>query len=97
MKNTKSKFSVKNYFAPTPKSLRVLGDVLLGTFGTIGVSAIVQAMNQTDKEVRKSELIFAVLSILLAMVGKFLTNFFKEEKATSQTEETKSEDIEGAQ
>ena len=75
-----AKFSTKNYFKPTPRKLRVLGDTLLGTFGSIGVATIFDAITETDTKLRKMKLIIAISSVVLGTVGKFLTNFFKKEE-----------------
>lgn len=82
-----AKFSRKGYFLPTPKALRVLGDTLLGTFGSFGVLAILDALNESDESNRKTKMIIAFVSVLLGMVGKFLTNFFKEDDKPTTEED----------
>ena len=78
-----AKFSRKGYFLPTPKALRVLGDTLLGTFGSFGVLAILDAINEPEASTKKMKMYVAGGSVFLGMVGKFLTNFFKEEDETT--------------
>ena len=59
---------MNNYFKPTPKRLRMLGDALLGVSLFITSSAIA-----TDNDV------VAYIALSVGIVGKFFTNFFKEE------------------
>lgn len=62
-----TKFGLKEYFKPTPKRFRVLGDSLAAA-GTLGASIAVLNGHPT-----------AGTSILIvAVVGKFLSNFFTE-------------------
>lgn len=75
-----AQFSRKAYFKPTPKKLRVLGDTLLAMFGGYGVASIFEAISETDKSLRKTKMIIAGSSVFLGMLGKFLTNFFKEDE-----------------
>jgi hypothetical protein len=56
------------YKQPVPWKWRRIGDSLLCTFGTV---AIVESLND-NKTV-------AITCWILAIVGKFLTNFFKED------------------
>jgi len=62
------KFGWKYYFAPTPKRLRVLGDSLAaaGTFG----SAIIILNGQP---------LVGTIIMVVAVFGKFISNFFTEE------------------
>lgn len=60
-----------NYFKPTPKKWRQLGDALLGVSTTItGYSLYVDL-----KWV-------AAVALILGVVGKFLTNFFTDDSTT---------------
>jgi hypothetical protein len=58
----------KDYYSPTPKKWRKLGDALLG------VSTVITgfAMYENVKWV-------AILALITGVVGKFLTNFFTED------------------
>jgi len=58
---------MKNYYKPTPKKWRKLGDALLGVSTFITASAI--ATNHHG---------IAITSLIIGSVGKFLTNFFSE-------------------
>lgn len=63
----------KNYWKPTPKNLRRLGDSLLGVSMFITTYSIMEDMTG-----------LAIGSMIVGVVGKFLTNFFKED--SSETE-----------
>jgi len=58
---------IKNYYQPTPKKWRQLGDALLAVSTFVTAQSIV-AGNQT----------VALVAVILGAVGKFLTNFFSE-------------------
>jgi hypothetical protein len=64
----KLKFGWKYYFRPTPKRLRVFGDSLAaaGTFGA-GIAII------------NGHPIVGTVIMVVAVVGKFISNFFVEE------------------
>lgn len=59
---------MKNYYAPTPKKWRRLGDALLGVSTTITTFAIYEEMKW-----------IAISALILGVIGKFLSNFFNEE------------------
>lgn len=56
-------FSLKNYWDPTPKTFRVIGDLLLAIGGIITTHGIMQG-NQT----------MALVVLILSIAGKFFTN-----------------------
>jgi len=58
----------KHYYAPTPKRWRKLGDALLGVSTTITGFAIMEEYKW-----------LAISALALGVIGKFLTNFFKED------------------
>jgi hypothetical protein len=58
----------KNYFKPTPKRFRVLGDSLASASVFVSSYAILNE-HQT----------FGVVVLVSGWVGKFLTNFFTDE------------------
>ena len=64
----KTTFSMKSYWAPTPKKVRKIGDTLLGVFSITSMSS----MFMDDKNL-------AIISLIVGVVGKVLTNFFSEE------------------
>lgn len=59
------KFGFNQYFEPTPKKLRMLGDALIaaGTFG--GSLTILQGNPQAGTVI-----------VIVSVLGKFLSNFF---------------------
>jgi uncharacterized membrane protein len=58
-------FNIKNYWAPTPKFYRALGDALL----TIGTTATAYNIVMDDKFI-------AMFFLVGSVLGKFITNFF---------------------
>jgi len=69
------KFSIKGYFSPTPKRFRVLGDSLASASVFVSGYAIVNDM--------KGIAIFVLVS---GWLGKFITNFFTDEKSKDEQE-----------
>jgi len=70
---------MKNYWKPTPKKWRRLGDSLLAVASVVAIGGIWQY--DSLKEIfTPGELKFMIIaSITFGVLGKFLTNFFKEE------------------
>jgi hypothetical protein len=62
------KFGWSQYFKPTPKRMRVLGDSLAAA-GTFGAGIIVL----------NGHPILGTIVMFLAVVGKFISNFFTDE------------------
>jgi hypothetical protein len=62
------KMMKKNYYSPTPTKWRKLGDALLGV-SAMGVPAVLM-----------SHPWIGVTLFIIGIVGKFLTNFFTEDK-----------------
>lgn len=60
---------LKNYWKPTPNKWRKIGDALLA----IAVFAAPYEIVTNNKSM-------AILFLVIGIAGKFLTNFFKEEK-----------------
>lgn len=54
---------IKNYFTPTPKKFRIIGDLLLICSAAIAVQANYFSIS------------FIQISIFAGIVGKFITNF----------------------
>jgi len=59
---------MKNYFKPTPKRFRVLGDSLAG------MSLFVAGLNLDNPKIM-------LVSGICGAVGKFITNFFVEDES----------------
>lgn len=66
------KFGLSEYFKPTPKRLRVLGDSLAaaGTFGA-GIAVL------------NGHPVAGTTIMIVAVVGKFISNFFSEDNANN--------------
>ena len=78
---------LSNYYKPTPKKWRKIGDTILavGTFVTAG--SLVQ-YDQLKEIFTPQEVKFIIASaFVLGVSGKFLTNFFKEEENTKEGEQ----------
>lgn len=72
------------YTAPTPKTMRKLGDALLACGAVITISGII-GLDILKQYFTVFEIKWILAGSLGATVtGKFLTNFFKEEIAPSQ-------------
>ena len=71
---------MKNYWSPTPKKWRKIGDSLLAVATVIAIGGIWQWDSLKDVFSTGEIKFMIVLSILLGVVGKFLTNFFKKEE-----------------
>lgn len=65
---SKLKFGWSDYFKPTPKRIRIFGDSLAaaGTFGA-GIAVL------------NGHPIVGTIVLVVAVVGKFISNFFTEE------------------
>lgn len=68
------KFGWKRYFEPTPKRIRVFGDSLAAA-GTFGATIVI--LNGNPKT--------GTAIMVIAILGKFISNFFTDEKDTSDS------------
>lgn len=74
---------IKHFYQPTPKKWRKIGDAILYGCGAVGGTGLV-AFDQLKEVFSTSELKFIIGAVLgLGFLGKFLTNFFKEDKPDS--------------
>lgn len=64
---SKVKFGWKEYFSPTPKRLRVFGDSLAAA-GTFGAGIVIL----------NGHPLAGTIIMIVAVAGKFLSNFFSE-------------------
>ncbi len=73
---------LSNYYKPTPKFWRKLGDSLLVVALFLSTGALFQydllKEIYTPKEIRNAITVIITIGVL----GKFLTNFFKEDEKT---------------
>ncbi len=73
------KFSLKDYYHPTPKFWRKLGDAILYGCGSIGATGLF-AFDELKSLFSENELkVIIGVVLILGFAGKFLTNFFKED------------------
>ena len=74
---------IKNYYKPTPKKWRKLGDAILavGVFVTAG--GLIEYDRLTQIFDAKELKVIIGGAFICGVIGKFLTNFFKED-ATEQ-------------
>jgi uncharacterized protein (DUF2062 family) len=75
---TKIKKIRDNYWKPTPKKWRKFGDSLLAVASVLAIGGLWQFDNLKDIFTPFEIKSMIVSSIILGVVGKFLTNFFKE-------------------
>lgn len=73
-----------SYWKPTPKKWRKWGDSLLAVASVLAIGGLWQFDNLKDIFSLTEIKIMIVTSIILGVVGKFLTNFFKEESSEEQ-------------
>lgn len=69
----------KHYWKPTPKKWRRLGDSLLAMATLIAVGGIWQFDYLREIFTLREMRFMISTSIILGVVGKFLTNFFKDD------------------
>jgi hypothetical protein len=81
---TKFKKITSSYWKPTPKKWRRIGDSLLAVSSVLAIGGLWQFDNLKDVFTPFEIKAMILSSIVFGVVGKFLTNFFKED--TSETE-----------
>jgi len=69
----------RSYWKPTPKKWRKIGDTFLAVSSVLAIGGLWQFDNLKDIFTPFEIKSMIVSSIALGVVGKFLTNFFKEE------------------
>jgi hypothetical protein len=80
----KNKIVTKNYWKPTPTRWRKLGDSLLAVATILSIGGLWQFDNLRDLFSQEELRLMIIISISLGVVGKFLTNFFKDEENTEE-------------
>lgn len=68
-----------HYWTPTPKKWRKFGDGLLAASSVIAIGGLWQFDNLKEVFTTSEIKGLIITSIILGVLGKFLTNFFKEE------------------
>jgi hypothetical protein len=70
---------MKRYWTPTPKKWRRIGDSLLAVSTVLSIGGLWQFDNLKDVFTSNELKVMIVLSLVLGVIGKFLTNFFVED------------------
>ena len=69
---------LKNYWAPTPKRWKKIGDALLATSTVITVGGMLNFENLKEIFTIAQIRWITIAPMILGVIGKFLTNFFKD-------------------
>jgi hypothetical protein len=69
---------LKNYWAPTPKKWKKIGDALLATSTVITVGGMLNFENLKEIFTLAQIRWITIAPMILGVIGKFLTNFFKD-------------------
>jgi hypothetical protein len=72
---------MKHYWMPTPKKCRRFGDGLFAGSTVLAVGGLWQFDNLKEVFTATELKGLIITSIVLGVIGKFLTNFFKEDTA----------------
>lgn len=81
---TKLKKMTSDYWKPTPKKWRKWGDSLLAVASVLAIGGLWQFDNLKDIFTPLEIKSMIVSSIIFGVVGKFLTNFFKEDNPENE-------------
>ncbi len=79
-----SKFNWKGYWKNTPKKWRKLGDSILAIGSFLAMGGLLQMENLKELYTITQIRTFVTTSMVLGVVGKFLTNFFNEKENIDQ-------------
>jgi hypothetical protein len=81
---TEFKKMTNRYWKPTPKKWRRIGDSLLAVASVLAIGGLWQFDNLKDIFTSTEIKTMIVTSIVLGVIGKFLTNFFKEDDSENE-------------
>ena len=73
-----------NYWKPTPKKWRRIVDGLLASASVLAIGGLWQFDNLKEIFTPTEIKVMIVTSIVLGVLGKFLTNFFKEDSTEKE-------------
>ena len=77
---------MKNYWKPTPKKWRKIGDSILAVATFVTAGGLIE-FEKLERIYSTKELKVAIgVFLFLGVTGKFLTNFFKEEEPSATNE-----------
>lgn len=79
-----AKFDWRGYFEPTPKLARKIGDTFLGVGSAVSTTTLITALNTESEKMQHILMVVGVSTIALTAIGKFLSNFFKEDNDVQQ-------------
>lgn len=71
---------MKNYWKPTPKKWRQVGDSILAVATFVTAGGLMQYEKLTEIYTPKEIKLGMTICLILGVTGKFLTNFFKEDE-----------------
>ena len=81
---TRLKKMTNRYWKPTPKKWRRIGDSLLAVASVLAIGGLWQFDNLKDIFTSTEIKAMIVISIAFGVIGKFLTNFFKEDDSENE-------------
>jgi hypothetical protein len=73
--------SLKHYYKPTPVKWRKLGDSLLACAALVGGGGLIEYDKLKELYTPEQLKITIGVTLVVGILGKFLTNFFSDEKA----------------
>jgi hypothetical protein len=79
-----SKFNWKNYWKNTPKKWRKFGDAILAMGTFLAMGGLLQMENLKELYTITQIRTFVTISMVMGVVGKFLTNFFKDKESADE-------------
>lgn len=79
-----AKFDWKGYFEPTPRLFRKIGDGILGIGSSISATTLIVGLNVESEKTQHLLMTITIITIALTTIGKFLSNFFKEDDDVQQ-------------
>ena len=74
---------IGTYWKPTPKKWRKTGDALLACASVLAIGGLWQFENLKEVFSAGEIKVMIVISIVFGVVGKFLTNFFKDDTSNN--------------
>lgn len=74
---------LSNYYKPTPKKWRKIGDAILATGTFITAGSLIEYDKMKEIFSAHEVKIIIACAFVMGVAGKFLTNFFKDEDTTN--------------
>jgi hypothetical protein len=76
---------MSNYYKPTPKKWRKIGDAILATATFVTAGGLIEYEKLKEIFTPEQLKIMIGCAFALGVAGKFLTNFFKEEDSNNNS------------